>query len=109
MKDKYAVHYTICPELKSCNIYDVVDTTQLQIASLLVYAASLKLHMKSDFSFQGWDNYTMCYEDFKFEDVVNMHNNTVSPFPVKLVQKVKLQRHKRLGKLIAQSHLVRLV
>jgi hypothetical protein len=108
MKNKYAVHYAICPELNNPYAGQCVDTTQLQITSLLVYAASLKLHMKPDFSFRGWDGHNMCYEDYSLEDVVSMHNNTFNPFAVKLVKNIKIQRHKRLGKLVAQSHLVRL-
>jgi hypothetical protein len=114
MKDlsKYNVAFTICPELKEHIYFGFdfeTDTTQLQIASLLVFASSVGFEMQPDFSFKLWDKHFK--RSYSFEYVVSLHNNGIpaSTTKYRLVKKVKLQRHKRAKKLIAQSMMVELV
>ena len=79
----------------------IVDTTQLQIASLLMFAAQHNWTIKPDFSFKRVSR------SVSFEDMVKFHN--LSDIGHKLVKKVKLQRYKRAKKLVAQSMMVELV
>jgi hypothetical protein len=79
----------------------IVDTTQLQIASLLMFAAQHHWTIKPDFSFKRVSR------SVSFEDMVKFHNS--SDIGYKLVKKVKLQRVKRTKKLVAQSMMVELV
>lgn len=111
MKDlsKYNVAFALCPELKLCisnevSEYLVADTTNLQIASLLMFASRLDFVMQPDFSFKLNNNTVQV----SFDYLIALHNSILFPHH-KLVKKVKLQRHKRAKKLVAQSMMVRLV
>ena len=119
MKDlsRYNVHFAICPELKfvleqDSGLHYEVDTTQLQIASLLMFASGYGFKFQNDFSFKKYNVQSREWIYSSFDHFVKAHNNTHGDwlYPVnKLVNKVKLQRVKRTKKLVAQSMMVELV
>jgi len=87
----------------------IVDTTNLQIASLLMFAGKCEFEIQPNFSFKHWDNVLKQYVYYSFEYVVKLHNEIFWNGKAQLVKKVKLQRHKRAKKLVAQSMMVELV
>lgn len=99
--DKYMVSENVALVFPSQG--SIVDTTQLQIASLLMFASRCGFVMQPDFSFRL--NYGTAQKSFDY--MVKLHNKHQSQH--KLVKKVKLQRVKRAKKLVAQSMMVELV